>query len=178
MFASPEKILSYLHLTPGMKVADFGVGNGDYSLLAAKEVFPNGRVFAVDIQKDLLDKLAGEAKAKGFYEIVEPIWGDIESRGGVKLADGTVDAIILANVLFQVDSQYGVALEAKRVLKQNGKVLVVDWKDSFGGLGPHPSQVILPEKVEQIMVEAGFTKENSFEAGDHHYGQIYVLNKK
>jgi ubiquinone/menaquinone biosynthesis C-methylase UbiE len=154
------------------------VGNGDFSLVAAQEVAPAGRVFAVDIQKDLLDKLAGEARTKHLHEIIETVWGDIERRGGVKLADDVVDAVIATNVFFQVDSPYGLALEAKRILKKGGQVLVVDWADSFGGLGPPADQIFGPEKAEEVMKEAGFEKVNVFEAGDHHYGQVYSLNTK
>ncbi len=175
MFVRPEKILDYLHLLPGMKVADLGAGRGDYILPLATKVAPDGRVFAVDIQNELLASIASQIKTTNLASIVDTIWGDIETRGGSKIADGAVDAVVLSNILFQVDSAYGLALEAKRILAPKGKVLVVDWKDSFGNLGPTANQVFGPEKCEQVMREAGFVKENVFEAGDHHYGHIYVL---
>ncbi len=175
MFALPSKILDYLRLQPGEKVADFGAGKGDYVLAAAAAVAPAGRVFAVDIQKELLDRIMAEARERQLGDVVETIWGDAETRGGVKLADASVDAVILTNIFFQVDSPYGLALEAKRVLRPDGRVLVGDWKDSYGGLGPAPAQIVLPAKAAEVMTSAGFAQENSFEAGDHHYGQIYVL---
>ncbi|OHA58535.1 MAG: hypothetical protein A2571_02045 [Candidatus Vogelbacteria bacterium RIFOXYD1_FULL_44_32] len=177
MFARPDQILNYLALTPGMKVADFGAGSGEYVLGLARRVAPGGRVIAVDIQPELLTKIAGQAKASNLGDIVDTIWGDVETRGGSKLADQAVDVVILSNIMFQVDSAYSLALEAKRVLNLAGKVLVVDWKDSFGNLGPTKDKVITPAKCEQIMNEAGLIKDNEFEAGDHHYGQIYVLNQ-
>lgn len=158
-----------------MKVADFGAGRGEYILPLARKVAPGGRVLAVDIQNGLLEKIAGDVKTTNLADIVDTIWGDIETRGGSKLADQSVTAVVLSNIMFQVDSAYGLALEAKRVLLPQGKVLVVEWKDSFGNLGPAPEKVISPEKCEKIMAEAGFRKENYFEAGDHHYGQVYVL---
>ncbi len=173
MFADPVKNISYLHLEPGMKVADFGVGSGEYALAAAKIVGSTGRVFAIDIQKDLLDRVISQAKDRGVSGVIDGLWGDIENRGGVKLADHSVDAVIISNVLFQVESQYGVALEANRVLRPGGKIMVIDWQDSYGGIGPAPSKIITAEKVEQIFSQAGLVKENYFDAGAHHFGLIF-----
>jgi SAM-dependent methyltransferase len=93
----------------------------------------------------------------------------------VKLADRLVDAVIVSNVLFQTDSKYGVALEAKRILKPDGKVLLVDWQDSYGGLGPDPDHVFTEAQAEEVFKEAGFIVDNRFNAGDHHYGLVFKL---
>ena len=175
MFADPAKNISYLQLEPGMKVADFGVGSGEYSFAAARALGASGRVFAIDIQKELVDKVVNEAKGRHLPAAVDGLWGDVETRGGAKLADGAVDAVILSNILFQVDSPYGLALEVKRVLRPGGKVLVIDWQDSYGGIGPPPDRVILPAKAEEVMLAAGFIKDNAFAAGAHHYGLVFHI---
>ena len=174
MFSLPKKNVDYLNLLPGMQVVDMGAGTGAYAFAAAEKVTRDGKVFVVDIQKDLLDKIALEA-SNLFYPHINVIWGDIEIKNGVKLKDHLADAIIVANVLFQVDSQYGVALEAKRLLKPGGKVLVVDWQASFGGVGPTAGQVITEARAKEIFAEAGFKAVNTFDAGDHHYGIIFQL---
>ncbi len=172
MFAEPKKNLSYLNLLPGMQVIDMGAGTGGYAFAAADLVTKDGRVYVVDIQKDLLDKVATEAR-NSFRPNINVLWGDIEVKNGVKLKDGVADAIIISNVLFQVDSQYSLALEAKRLLKQSGAVMVIDWQDSFGGVGPSSSQVVTQKQAEEIFAQAGFVTVNTFDAGDHHYGIIF-----
>ena len=56
-FADPLTNLQKLNLAPGMTVVDFGAGSGAYTLSAAKLVAPEGRVYAVEIQKDLLETI-------------------------------------------------------------------------------------------------------------------------
>ncbi len=55
-FSEPEQIVSQLELAKGSQVADIGTGTGFYSFAAAQAVGPNGRVFALDVQKDLLER--------------------------------------------------------------------------------------------------------------------------
>jgi ubiquinone/menaquinone biosynthesis C-methylase UbiE len=57
MFAHPETILSGFDLKSGMHVADLGTGSGFYALAAAHLVGSKGRVYAIDVQKDLLDRI-------------------------------------------------------------------------------------------------------------------------
>lgn len=170
-FADPAQNIQHFGLAAGMKVADFGAGAGAYTLLLAKRV-EDGKVYAIDVQKELLERLAREARAKHISN-VEVVWGDIEKVGGTKLRDGSLDAVIISNVLFQAKAGYSVALEAARVLRLGGVAIVIDWSDSFGGLGPHPADVITADKAEKIFAEAGFKLIGEFPAGPHHWGRRF-----
>lgn len=169
-FSEPEKVLKQFSVGEDWHVADFGVGSGAYALLAGKHA-SSGRVYAIDIQKSLLAKVKKEAEEKGIRNI-DVIWGNAEKRGGSHLGDGSVDGVIVANLLFQVESKKGVAEEAYRILRHKGRALVVDWTDSFGGLGPHPESVFGKEKARRVFEEAGFEYEQEIDAGEHHYGLI------
>lgn len=172
---TPYEVVEKLPLSAGMTVVDFGSGTGVITALLAERVGEGGKVYAVEVQKDLLPEAKKQAEGKGLTN-VELIWGDIEVRGGTKLADKLADAVILVNVLFQTSSPYSVLLEAKRILKDGGAVAIIDWSDSFGGLGPTPSQVLTPEKLRAVAKEAGLIEVNDFAAGDHHYGLIFRSN--
>lgn len=172
-FADPRTNLQILNLSSGMTVVDFGSGVGAYALAAATMVAPEGKVYAVEIQKDLLETLKREASSKNIQNI-DVIWGDIEQAGGVGLADNTADVVIISNVLFQAKSMYTLALEAKRLLKSGGRIMVIDWSESFGGVGPLPSDVVLTEDVKKTFGSAGLAFSSEFLAGDHHYGLIFA----
>lgn len=174
-FMTPHEVVEKLPLGPGMTVVDFGSGTGVITAFLAERVGETGKVYAVEVQKDLLPEAKKQAEAKGLTN-VELIWGDIEVRGGTKLADKLADVVVLANVLFQTGSPYAVLLEAKRILKDGGAVAVVDWSDSFAGLGPTPDHVLTPEKLRAIAKEASLIEVNDFAAGDHHYGLIFRSN--
>ena len=172
MFSDPETVVPYFELTDGNIVADFGAGSGHYSIVMSKCVGNNGRIYAIDIQKDLLTRLEVEAKQAGARNI-HIVWGDMEKSGGTKLADNSVDFVLLANALFQSTARYSIVLEAKRILRSEGKVAVIDWSDSFNNLGPMAEHLAKPEEVKQIFTQAGFTLEKDFPAGAHHYGLLF-----
>ncbi len=171
-FSKPQEVVTHFHLNEGMTVADFGAGSGAYALALAQAVGHDGRAYAIDIQKEILARLAHEAKEKHIRNI-EVLRGDLEHAHGSTLADGSVDFVLIANLLFQTSAKYTLVCEAKRILKVDGKVALVDWSGSFGGLGPTSEQVLPPAEAKKIFAEAGFKFINDFPAGDHHYGLMF-----
>lgn len=172
MFSDPENNIKQFALAPGMMVADFGSGSGFYSMAAARAVMPNGRVFAVDIQKDLLEKLKNGARQNHISNI-EIIWGDLERLGGTKLRESSIDAVMICNLFFQMDNKDGLCLEAKRILRPNGRVLVVDWAGSFGGVGPLDKDVVSKMQMTNLFQDHGFVLDREISAGAEHYGLIF-----
>lgn len=173
MFSQPEKNIEQFAVDPGMKVVELGSGSGFYTLALARSVGKTGKVFAVDVQQELLLKLKNEAFKNGL-ENIEIVWGDIDEENSTRLNDATVDRVLIANTLFQVDDKDNVAKEAFRILKPKCTALLIDWSDSFGGLGPHKSRIITPEQGKIIFERAGFTFLREIRAGDHHYGMIFI----
>ena len=149
-----------------MTVVDFGAGSGHYINPAAKLVGENGRVYAVDVQKDLLAAIKSNAEKNGFKN-VEIIWTDLEKIESTRLADNSVDKIIISNILFQLEDKETVAREAMRVLKKGGDAAIIEWNELKGG------RQLSKTDCEKIFKETGFNKEKEFEAGDSHYGIIF-----
>lgn len=172
MFSDPAKNIEQCGIQAGMEIADFGSGSGHYTISAARALASTGRVYAIDIQQELLSKLKNLATREGLYNI-EVIWGDIDKKNGTKLRENSVDYVLLSNILFQLEDKNAVVEEVKRVLKPAGKVLVVDWTDSFGGIGPKPEAVIPKTKAQELFEKAGFHLDREISAGAHHYGFIY-----
>ncbi len=177
MFSDPESVITQSYVGEGMTVADFGAGVGFYSLALARKVGEYGRVFAIDVLPDHLRKLSNEALHRGFNNI-EVIQSDLEADKGSGLLAASVDRIIIANTLFQADHPEKIAIEAKRVLKHDGKVAVIDWAESFNQIGPHPDHVISKDEARACFENAGFIFQSFIEAGTHHYGMLYALKAK
>jgi ubiquinone/menaquinone biosynthesis C-methylase UbiE len=170
MFSDPALNIARLGINDGMKVVDLGAGSGYYSIEAARKVGINGRVYAIDVQKNLLDHIRSNGAALGLRNI-EVIWGNAEKVGGTKLHEAIADRIIASNILFQVEKLNDFVLEIKRLLKSNGKILIVDWSE-LSPIGP--KAIIAKEKAQKLFEKAGFTLEQSFSAGDHHYGLVFT----
>jgi ubiquinone/menaquinone biosynthesis C-methylase UbiE len=170
MFSNPAVNITKLGLTDGMRVVDLGAGSGFYSFEAAKRVGASGRVYAVDVQKDLLERLRATGAANGLRNI-EVVWGNAEKIGGTKLKEGIADRVIASNILFQIEKPDDFVLEIKRLLKPGGKAMVIDWS-GFSELSP--KTVVPAVKAEAMFTKAGFKLDQSFDAGDHHYGLVFV----
>lgn len=170
-FAHPARNVSAFGIEPGMKIADFGAGSGAYVNLIAQELLGSGAVYAIDIQKDLLRRIKNEAAKRG-HKNVEVIWGDVEEDGGSKLGP-VLDIVLVSNLLFQVRDKTGVLLEAARSLRSGGRVIIIDWSESFGGMGPAEGHVVTKEHAYEHARKAGLTFVREFPAGAHHYGLIF-----
>jgi ubiquinone/menaquinone biosynthesis C-methylase UbiE len=170
MFSDPSVNLSKLGITDGMKIVDLGAGSGFYSIEAARMVGASGRVYAVDVQKDLLDRIRTNGATQGLLNI-EVVWGNVEKIGGTKLREAIADRVIVSNVLFQTEKPDELVLEVKRILKLGGKVMVIDWSEA-SSIGP---ETVFPSmKAETLFEKSSFKLEQSFAAGDHHYGLIFT----
>lgn len=170
MFSDPVKNLAHLDLKDGMYVADIGAGSGFYTIEIAKKVGSNGRVYAVDVQKDLLDRVKNNAGTVGIRNI-EIVWANAEKIGGTKLRESCVDRVVASNVLFQVEQKDDFVLELRRILKPGGKVLLIDWSDH----NPAGEKFLVSRTTaESLMAKGHFKVEQAFDAGDHHYGIIFV----
>ena len=168
-FADPGNNLAQFGLGEGKYVADLGAGSGHYAIAAAKAVGSTGKVYAVEVQKDLLERIKELSRQEGVGNI-EVLWGDIEILGGTKLKDRSVDIVILSNILFQVEDKNGCAKEANRILRAKGRVLIVDWDGSYGGLGPEEGAVYPASQARKLFEDLGFVYESEIRAGAHHYG--------
>lgn len=170
-FAQPPQNILAAGVQPGMKVGDFGAGSGAYTLGCARTVGRTGKVYAVEVQKDLLTRIRTAAAAE-HMENIEIIWGDFEMPHGSRIADASLDRVFLSNTLFQLDNKIGALHEAQRVLKPSGKLILIDWADSFGGMGPEKSAVVTEGAATKLLTAAGFAIAGTFPAGAHHYGLI------
>lgn len=172
MFSDPASNIARFGLVEGMKVVDLGAGSGFYSIEAAKRVGSTGRIYAVDVQKDLLERLRSVAANQGIRTI-EVVWGNAEKIGGTKLREAIADRVISSNILFQIEKPDDFCLEIKRILKPGGKAMIIDWSD-VSPIGP--KTVFSEAKAKALFEKNGFRQEDSFIAGDHHYGIVFIRN--
>jgi ubiquinone/menaquinone biosynthesis C-methylase UbiE len=168
-FVEPSAAVTHFHLKPGDSVADFGAGSGHYMKPLSDAVGTSGKVYLCEIQKNLVDALTVRAHELRLANI-HPVWCDLEAENSMKLKDASLDAGLLSNTLFQLTDKPKALKEIARVIRKGGKLFVIDWTDSFGGLGPHPKDVIREADAAALLSAAGFTVERTFPAGDHHYG--------
>jgi arsenite methyltransferase len=171
-FAEPAIVVSHFHIREGDTVADFGAGSGHYMQGLSRAVGVSGRVYLCEIQKNLVEALGVRAQELRLRN-VHPMWCDFETLGGTKLKDNTLDVALLSNTLFQIIDKPTSLREVARTMRSGAKLFIIDWSDSFGGLGPQPEHVVHEAEAKILAEDVGFTYERSFPAGDHHYGLAF-----
>lgn len=170
-FLVPDVVVSHFHIKDGDVVADFGSGSGHF-LGALADRVGTGKVYACEIQKSLVEKISRYVHAQQRTNIF-PLWCDLEELNGLKIPTDTVDVGILVNTLFQIERKDIAIQEMSRTIRKGGRLIVIDWTDSFNGLGPMSDHVVVASDATALCESLGFVLEQDFPAGGHHYGLVF-----
>lgn len=114
----PEVVADRMRLGPGMTVVEIGPGKGSYTKAVAERVLPDGRVYAIDIQESVIERLRERFEKEGVTN-VHPM---IDDAYDLSLEDGSVDRILAIAVLPEIPNPVRVLRECRRVLKPGGLV--------------------------------------------------------
>lgn len=172
-FLEPERIIKYFNLELGDHVADFGAGHGYFTIPMARIVGGDGKVFAIDIQKEVLDIIRAKAKIENLLNI-EVIWGNLDILGGSKLKDKHIDFVLVSNLLFQADNKETILQEAYRILRDKGRLATIEWDDLPTLIGPPQDLRVSKNKIKELAEGVGFRSDREFVGGSHHYGLLFV----
>lgn len=173
MFVSPVQIIESLALRKGDVVADFGCGSGAYVFAASKIIGDRGRVYAIDIHREILEKINREADKMNIINI-DTLLTDIEDK--IQIENLSCDVVILSNVLGEIKNIDKVLQEIKRILKPNGYLLIIDWKDLDHALSKKRGNVVAEEKITAILAKNNFSIKKHFPSGNFHYAFIAEEN--
>jgi len=171
-FLKPNKIIEEFDIKKSMKIADFGCGAGYFTIFMAKTVGPKGKVYAFDVLKTALESVRSRAKVEGLLNI-ETTWSNLERANGSKLENESVDLVLLANILFQSIKKADIIKEAKRILKKNGRMIIIEWQKNQL-VGPPENLIVSKDLVRDLAEKEGFKLEKEFPAGDNHWGTIFT----
>ncbi|MGA2595445.1 MAG: class I SAM-dependent methyltransferase [Bryobacteraceae bacterium] len=142
----PAKALDLMEIHPGMTVADVGAGTGYMSLRIAKRVGPSGRVYANDIQPEMLDKLESNARRENLDNI-ETVLG---SEADPKLPAGRMDLVLMVDVYHELSRPQEMLQAIRRSLKPDGRLVLVEYKKEDPSIPIRPDhKMSLPDiKIE------------------------------
>ena len=121
---NPRKLLELLALKPGEVVADIGAGSGYYTFRLAERVGPAGKVYAVDIQPEMLDLIRKRMKERNVAN-VEPVLG---AEADPKLPPASVDTILLVDVYHEFSQPFEMTEAMVRALKPGGRLVFVEFR--------------------------------------------------
>ncbi len=120
----PDEIVRSMGLKKGDVVADLGAGTGYFTRRLAKAVGPSGRVYAVDIQPEMLSRLKENMEKAGVRNVV-PILG---TNDDPKLPPGSLDWVLLVDVYHELQQPKATLARMREALKTDGKVALVEYR--------------------------------------------------
>ena len=128
----PDIVLRTMKLKDGDVVADIGAGTGFYSRRLARAVAPSGRVYANDVQPEMIELLREKAADERITNIV-PVVGD---ESDPKLPAQTFDWILLVDVYHEFQQPKPMLAAIKRALKPSGRVALVEYRETTTRIRP------------------------------------------
>jgi ubiquinone/menaquinone biosynthesis C-methylase UbiE len=161
----PDMALKDLGLKTGMTAADIGAGPGYFTAKIAKMVGHPGKVYAVDIQEEMLVKLKKNLEAQGLknFETV------LSKENHIPMPDGTVDLCFMSSVLHELYDPTKFLREIARILKKGGLLGVIDWKKESSDQGPPLEERIGVDEAEKMIAESGGRIIRTWDNGAHQY---------
>ncbi len=120
-----ETMIEQLRLRPGMTVCDMGCGNGFYTLKMAAAVGPSGRVYAVDIQPEMLRLMESRADEQGIDNVVSRLGTLVDPR----LPSNSLDLILCVDVYHEFSHPEQMLAAMRRALKDDGAVVLVEFRE-------------------------------------------------
>jgi len=121
---NPEGALDALAIHPGMVVADVGAGTGYISLRLAKRVGPAGKVFANDIQPEMLRRLRENAAKAGLTNI-ETVQGE---EADPKLPPNRMDLVLLVDVYHEFSKPRQMIDRIRESMKPDGRLVLLEYR--------------------------------------------------
>lgn len=169
-FVNPDNVLDDLDIKPDMIIADFGCGSGGFTIPLSKRV-EEGLVNGLDIQEQPLSALKGRLNLEKITN-VKIIKCDLEVPKGSTLSPESVDLVMIPNVLFQVENKSAIIIEAYRILKNTGRLVIIDWIGK--NMSVDISGQISKEEVIRLTEAQGFKLNKEFKAGRYHFGVVFT----
>ena len=155
----PAKLLAALAVERGESVCDFGCGNGFYTLALAKRVGAAGKVYAVDIQQEMLDMLSERMGARGLRNIV-PI---LCTATDPKLPVGKLDMVLMVDVYHELSHPPEVLECVRASLRPRGRLVLVEFREEDPEVPIKPLHKMSQPQVNREISANGFKLVDQFD---------------
>ncbi len=161
-FMPPDATLEDFLTNSHENMVDLGCGAGYFTIPAAKKL-QNGMVYAIDRQQNMIDITLTRAKEQGLTNVR----GIVASATKIPLENHTIDAMLMSMMFHDVKEQDAMLEEAKRILKPEGILYMVEWDQEQSDFGPPMNIRIRPGTLTHTLEKAGFSVQRMHHAANH-----------
>ena len=156
---NPQKLMDALAIKPGQTICDLGCGNGYYTLELARLVGPTGKVFAVDIQPEmlrLLESRAGQNNLKNIQLV-------LNTPTDPKLPANSVDLILVVDVYHELSYPEHMLKALRKSLKPDGRIVLVEFRGEDPTVPIKPLHKMTKKQVRKELEPNGFKLVEEFD---------------
>jgi ubiquinone/menaquinone biosynthesis C-methylase UbiE len=159
-YQKPSEVVRALALRPGETVADVGSGSGYFTLRFAEAVGAGGRVYAVDVDPEMVRHLNRRLRDAG----VRNVQTVLAEPDDPLLPDASVDRFVVVDTWHHIDKRPAYLALMKRMLKPGGQVVMIDYQKRALPVGPPLEIKIAREDLVAEMAAAGYrlAREHTF----------------
>lgn len=158
-YQKPKEVMDALAMREGEVIADIGSGSGYFALRLAHHVGANGRVYAVDVNPDMMRHLTRRIRDLRLLNVV-PVFAPPDDP----MLPQPVDRFLIVNVWHHIEDQAGYLDKMKKGLKPGGQVIMIDFHKRDLPVGPPLAMKIARDDLVRQMESNGFRmmKEHTF----------------
>lgn len=170
----PGAAIDKFGLKPGMVVADVGAGVGYFTIRLAQRVGPAGRVFAVDVQPEMLTILRDRAKKSGVKNIF-PILG---SESDPRLPPDSCDFILMVDVYHELSQPQKMLRKLRQALRKDGRLVLLEYRKEDPHIPIRADHKMTVEEAKAELEAEGFTLQQTLPDLPRQHILIFSPNKK
>ena len=149
----PDQVMDALRIAEGMTVAEIGAGGGWFTIRLARRVAPSGRVYAVDVQRPMIEAIGRRIERESLTHIVIPVLGDDDDP---KLPAGAhTDSVLIVDAFHEMANPVLMLKNVARTLQPHGRIGIIDYREGEGGPGPDAVERVPPSVVVSQAAAAG-----------------------
>jgi ubiquinone/menaquinone biosynthesis C-methylase UbiE len=153
------KMREELRLKPGMNVCDMGAGNGYHAIPMAEKVSPDGKVYAVDVQPEMIEMLKGRLVGQKITNIV-PIVGLYHDPN---LPEKSCDLILLVDVYHEFSHPVHMLAAMRKALKPGGAVVLVEFRSEDDSVPIKPEHKMSKAQINKELTANGYKLAREFD---------------
>jgi ubiquinone/menaquinone biosynthesis C-methylase UbiE len=169
---APEKALDALGIHSGMVVADVGAGTGYMSLRMARRVGPTGKVYANDLQPEMLQKLRANSQREKLSN-VETVQG---TEADPKLPPNTMDLVLLVDVYHEFSQPQAMLDKIRESLKPDGRLVLLEYRKEDPSVPIRPEHKMSVTEVKTEVEAEGYKLDQVIEKLPRQH--IIIFRKK
>jgi len=147
--------MDHLGIAEGSIVADLGAGGGWFTIRLAMRVGPNGRVYAQDIQPEMIGAINRRVDREGLKN-VKTVLGTADDPQ----LPAPVDVVLIVDAYHEMDDPQTLLRNVRKSLKPGGRLGIVEFTKNGHGPGPPMEERVDPERVIRDAQAAGLRLES------------------